>query len=88
MIDDEAAHHPRRVGHEPRPVGKRDAVPVRDLDVRLVQQRRHAERERAAAPGELAAGHPVQLRIKGGEQRLRRGRITALGGLEQRCERP
>ena len=56
VIDDERAHHPRRVAHEPRPVRERRAVAPGHVQIRLVQQGGRAERQLAARVGPAAAG--------------------------------
>ena len=44
VVDDQAAHGARRVGEEVLAVGERQGVALRDLEIRLVQQRGRAER--------------------------------------------
>ena len=64
VIDDERAHHPRRVAHEPRPIRERRAGAPGHVEIRLVQQGGRAERQLAALPGQLPAGELVQLAIE------------------------
>ena len=43
VVDDQAAHHPRRVGHEPAAVRERRALALGHVEIGLVQQRGRAE---------------------------------------------
>jgi hypothetical protein len=63
VVDDEPAHRAGGVGQKARPVGERDVLASRDVEVGLVQQRRRAEREREAAAPQVALGEPVQLLV-------------------------
>src|SRR5215207_4313854 len=47
VVDDQASHRARRVCEEPRAVSERDAVAPSDVEVRLVEERRGAEGDRA-----------------------------------------
>src|SRR5690242_17682070 len=85
VVDDEAAHRPRRVGHEAAAVGKRDRVALRHVDERFVQQRRRTHRDRDAAFPELASGQPMQLGVEPLEESLARDRVALVrGGKERR----
>ena len=86
VVDDQAAHRPRRVGHEARAIGKGDALAVPTCSVGLVHERRGAERQPPRA-GEFAPGHPVQLAVKGRKERFGRRRVTVFGRLDQPRER-
>ena len=64
VIDDEAAHHPCRIRHESRAVGKHDAFTARDVEVRLMEQRRRAESDIPVPPCQLALSQPVQFGVQ------------------------
>lgn len=63
VVDDQAAHRPRRVGEEARPVGKDNAASA-EVDVGLVQQRRRAQGQARRVDVQLPARQPVQLAVQ------------------------
>ena len=72
VVDDQAAHDPRRIAHEPRVIDEDRAVLAGDRQVGLVQQRRHAEPAERAAAVQFPACQPMQLRVQRHEQRVGR----------------
>src|SRR6185436_1073714 len=82
VVDDQPAHHPRRVSHEPRVVGEHRPVPPRHRQVGLVEERRDAEPGAGPLAMQLAAGYPVQLGIQGIEQGIG---VHGPGGPRRRC---
>ena len=87
MIDNQSAHDARRIPHESRAVGKRRAVSRGHIQVRLVQERCHAEANRNAVSGELALGQPVQLGVECTEERFCSGGVTSFGSANERRNR-
>ena len=83
VVDDQPAHHPGGVAEEAVAVGEGRPLALRDVQIRLVQDRRGAERRAGAPLGQLAAGHPVQLVVERGEQLVGCRAVAALGGGEE-----
>ena len=68
VVDDDTPHRARRVTDEPRPIRKLGAGTAADVEVRLVDERRGAQRNGAAVAMELPLGDAVQLVVERGEQ--------------------
>jgi hypothetical protein len=68
VVDDQAAHHPSGISHEALLVGELVAVDPRQVEVRLVQQARRADRDTPPVARQLAAPHPVQLGVERREE--------------------
>ena len=72
VVDDQAAHDPGRIAHEAAVIHEHRAFGAGNLQVRLMEQRRHAEPAKRAAAVQLAAGEPMELRVERREQRVGR----------------
>ena len=68
VVDDQAAHHPRRIAHEARVIDEHRAVLAGDGQVGLVQQRGHAESRERAATVELPPCQAMQFGVQRHEQ--------------------
>ena len=79
IVDDEAAHHLRGIGHEASTVGEDRSLALGDVEVGLVEQGGGAEGHACPAARQLALGQPVQVRVQAGEKRVRSGAIATLG---------
>ena len=78
MVDDQSAHHPRRIPHEPRPVGKLWAAARRHVQVRLMEKGCNPEAHGSAVSRELAFGQAMQFGVERSEQSLPGARVAAL----------
>jgi hypothetical protein len=85
VADDQASHHARGIGHEPRAIRKHGDGAAGDVQIRLVEQRGRAQR-RLDVPGELAAREPVQLRVERREQRFGGARVAAIRRGDDRAD--
>jgi hypothetical protein len=83
VIDDEPAHHPRRVGHESGTIREGRALPGGDVEVGLVQQGGRAERHLRPAARELAFRESPQFGMEPGEQRLASRSVASLRRRDQ-----
>ena len=83
VVDDQPAHHPGGIAEEAVAVGEGRPLALRDVQIRLVQDRRRAERRARPPLGQLAAGHPVQLVVERREQLVGGRAVAALGGGEE-----
>src|SRR5580704_9890833 len=68
VVDRETTHGARRVGEEPGAVHERDVLASRDVQIRLVDQRRGSERERRTSSTQARLGQLVELIIEEGKQ--------------------
>ena len=84
VVDDEPAHHPRGVRHEPVTVGEPFAFLLRQVEVGLVEQARGAERHAPPLAAQLALGDPVQLGVQRREERRAGRSIAPIGQGKQR----
>ena len=85
VVDDQAAHHARGVGHEPRAIGEDRPFLARDREVGLVQQGRHPDGPGRSLSRQLAAGQPMELRVQSVEQGI--SGCTLIGQANGQVER-
>ena len=83
VVDDQAPHCPSRVAHESVAIGKRDALAVRDIQVRLVQQRGRSEGHACGPFRQLAPRQSMQLVVERREQLVRCRAIALVGGIDK-----
>src|ERR1700722_11809417 len=79
MIDDETAHHARGVSHEAGRMGEGLPFARGDVEIGFVQQGGDTQAGGSAPTRQLTFREPVQLSVKGGEERIRGGTVAALG---------
>ena len=84
VIDDEAAHHLRGIGHEASAVRKDRCLASGDVEVDLVEERRRPDRGARSVVSELPLRQAVQLVVERGEERVRRRAVALLGGQDER----
>src|SRR5687767_229414 len=78
VVDDQAAHDPRRIGHEARLIDENGPLPSRDREVSLVQQGGDTQTPGRAAAAQFTAGEPGQLGVERGERGV--GQISVVRG--------
>ena len=83
VVHDERSHDLRRIGHEARPIGKDRTFAPRHVEIGLVEERRRAERQPAAPPGQLPLRQSMQLGVKGRKERISGGPVAGSGRLHQ-----
>ena len=88
VIDDEPAHHARRVPHESGAIRKGEAASFGDIQIRFVQEGRGAERERPTVARQFAFRETMELRIERREQGFGRQGIAVLCPFNQRRNGP
>jgi len=88
VIDDEPAHHTRRVTHESGAIRKGEAAPFGDIQIRFVQEGRRAQRQRPTVACQLALRETMELRIERREQGFGGQGIAVLCLVDQRRNGP
>jgi hypothetical protein len=88
VVDDEPAHHPGGVTHEPRLVGEGRAGAGRHVQIRLVQEGGRAQGQSAAAGGQLLPGHPAQLTVERREQGVCGSRVALVDRRDELADGP
>ena len=84
VVDNQAAHHPRGVAEEAVAMGKVARSRSEMSEIGACRGRWWGAERPAGTPlGQLAAGHPVQFVVEGGEQLISRDAVAALGGGEE-----
>jgi hypothetical protein len=85
-IDDDRAHHARRVGEEPAPVVDPQRLDAGQLHVRLVDERRGVEQRRLAVAVQAGMCQQLQFRVRGAPQRVDGRAVCACALVDQPSE--